>query len=136
MSAVITVKYNHMPRMSRQLRAKASEGLRRTAATYEANLEARMHDGPKSGRMYGTHQASAPGEAPAVDTGALVNSIQTDAQPGSLTAAVATSMDYATHLEYGTVHMAPRPAWTPEAELAAETYFPENMQRAIAEALR
>ena len=29
----------------------------------------------KTGPMYDTHRASAPGEAPAIDTGALVNSI-------------------------------------------------------------
>jgi hypothetical protein len=31
--------------------------------------------GPKTGRVYGTHRASAPGEAPAVLTGALIGSI-------------------------------------------------------------
>ena len=153
MSVVVTVVYNRMPVMAANLRAKASAGVRKTAFTYEGNLKQRMTSGPKTGRMYITsvqvreratslvvtrsyHQASAPGQAPAVDTGVLLNSIATEAIRGSLEATVSTSVEYAPHLEYGTMHMGARPAWTPEAELAATTYFPANMQQALGEAYR
>lgn len=153
MPAIVTVVYNRMPAMAANLRAKASQGVRKTAFTYEGNLKQRMAGGPKTGRMYITgvsvreratslvvtrsyHQASAPGQAPAVDTGALLNSITTEAVQGALEATVSTSIEYAPHLEYGTVHMGARPAWTPEAELASSTYFPANMHQALGEAYR
>lgn len=139
MSVVVEIVYNRMPQMAVALRAEASKGVRRTAFRYEANLKQRM-SGVKSGRVYVrkniTHIASAPGQAPAVDTGTLINSIKTDAKPGSLTAEVATTTDYAPHLEYGTVNMEPRPAWIPEAEEARRTYFPEEMRRALGAAYR
>lgn len=153
MSAVVTIVFNRMPTMAANLRARASQGVRKTAFTYEGNLKQRMMSGPKSGHMYITkvevkeratslvvtrthHQASAPGQAPAVDTGTLVNSISTDARPGALEATVSTPVEYAPHLEYGTVNMESRPAWIPEAELANRAYFPENMRRALGEAYR
>lgn len=67
----------------------------------------------KSGRLYrrgrtAMHQASAPGEAPAVDTGFLTNSIQV-ATTGPLTAEIQIPAEYAAYLEFGTRRMAPRP---------------------------
>ena len=70
----------------------------------------------KSGRMYGEHQASAPGEPPAIDTGALVNSIISELQETtatSATAAAGTNMDYGAALEYGTPRVAARPFMRP-----------------------
>lgn len=69
---------------------------------------------PKTGRIYRVsrtgkpHQASAPGEAPAVLTGFLSNSILTrfpSAREGEITIGAA----YAPYLEEGTARMAPRP---------------------------
>jgi phage gpG-like protein len=56
------------------------------------------------------HIASAPGEAPAVDTGTLIGSIQM-AQDSTLTAKVGTAVEYALYLELGTRKMQPRPVW-------------------------
>jgi hypothetical protein len=117
MSRHVVVQFNRMPAIADAMRAEASRVVRETAYTIEADIKTQMTAG-KSGRTYGDHVASAPGEAPAVDTGALINSIQTDAKPMSLTATVYTPMDYAPHLEYGTVHMAARPSFTPAAERA------------------
>jgi HK97 gp10 family phage protein len=69
--------------------------------------------GSKSGRVYGRHQASAPGEAPASDTGRLVQSIRVDFQPNALAGRVVAGTDYAKKLEFGTVKIAPRPFMTP-----------------------
>lgn len=66
----------------------------------------------KSGRWYGDHHASAPGEAPAVDLGNLISSIQV-IEVTSSRATVGTSVDYAEHLEFGTSQMAPRPFFRP-----------------------
>lgn len=89
--------------------------------------------GPKTGRTYTTrfktnrntgrifptearvpHTASAPGEAPATDTGKLVGSIVADAK--GLKAFVEARSEYAIHLEYGTRNMAARPFLFPAVE--------------------
>jgi len=74
-------------------------------------------DTPKTGRIYRrrtvTHQASAPGEAPASDTGQLVNSIKTIYNKTELSGIVRASTKYAAFLEFGTVRMAERPFLRP-----------------------
>lgn len=70
-------------------------------------------DGQKTGRMYRRrgveHQASAPGEAPASDTGRLVQSARSEYEPADLSGEAIWSTDYAEALEFGTSKMAPRP---------------------------
>jgi hypothetical protein len=61
---------------------------------------------------YRTHQASAPGQPPAVDLGYLVNSIAT-VRVSKLTTAVVVYAEYGIYLEMGTVRMAPRPYLEP-----------------------
>mgnify|MGYP003344296938 CR=1 FL=1 len=68
----------------------------------------------KSGRVYRVsrtgrpHQASAPGEAPAILTGFLSNSILT-AFPGPRVGEITIGAQYAPYLEQGTRTIAPRP---------------------------
>jgi len=74
---------------------------------------------PGSGRIYKrgnvSHQASAPGEPPAIDTSDLINSVHVEKE-GSLTALVVEGAEYSADLEYGTTKMAPRPHLTPAVE--------------------
>lgn len=73
----------------------------------------------KSGRRYGKHIASAPGEAPAIDMGALVNSVASELLKegdGKAEAQVFTNMEYAPHLEFGTAHIEARPFMRPAAD--------------------
>lgn len=67
---------------------------------------------PKSGREYPRqgriHIASAPGEAPAVDTGFLINSIQTVIK-SDYEAEIAIGAEYAEALEFGAGDIAARP---------------------------
>jgi len=76
-----------------------------------------IQGGPKNGREYKlnnprrTHRASAPGQAPATDTGRLVQSIT--ANITGLTAEVSANVQYAAPLEFGTVNMEPRPFLQP-----------------------
>lgn len=76
---------------------------------------------PKTGRKYqrGTvvHQASAPGQAPATDTGFLVSSIYNEDR-GYLSKAIGSRLDYAFYLEFGTRKIAARPSWVPAVERA------------------
>jgi hypothetical protein len=74
--------------------------------TYD--IQARMIDlirMPKSGRVYrrrgGSHQASAPGEAPASDSGTLLNAIAQGASfPSRLEGQIDIPLEYAELLEF------------------------------------
>lgn len=77
---------------------------------------------PKSGKEYKRggviHRASAPGEAPATDTGKLVSSgtIEVDKGRGKPTAWVRFVARYAMPLEFGTLKMRARPFLTPAVQ--------------------
>lgn len=68
---------------------------------------------PKTGRVYRrngvVHQASAPGQPPAGDTGDLASKIGTSVDANKITGTVEFYSTHAKHLEYGTRNMAPRP---------------------------
>lgn len=76
---------------------------------------------PKTGRKYqrGTvvHQASAPGQAPATDTGFLVSSIYNEDR-GPLAKAIGSRLPYAYYLEFSTRNIEKRPAWIHAVERA------------------
>ena len=59
--------------------------------------------------------ASAPGQAPATDTGFLVSSIFSEVgiDRGDVVGFVRASAPYAVHLEFGTMNMAARPFFEP-----------------------
>lgn len=59
---------------------------------------------------------SSPGEPPGVDTGALRASMRAVKMKRRFTARVATSIDYAPYLEFGTERMAARPFFSPVME--------------------
>jgi len=93
--------------------------------------------GVKSGRIYErspgqnlsqTHQASAPGEAPATDTGTLVSSIK--AATKQLNGRVYSDLKYSFWLEYGTVSMEPRPFLNPALQ-ANKQYFVDQLTKAV-----
>ncbi len=76
--------------------------------------------GPKSGKLYGDHQASAPGEAPAIDTRDLYNSgkLQSQNTRTRYTYFVVFDSEHAKHMEFGTRHIEPRPYLAPAYALA------------------
>lgn len=67
----------------------------------------------KTGRLYRrrgvVHQASAPGEAPAVDTANHIRNITIEVDVQKLSASVVSSAAYAAALEFGTPNMVERP---------------------------
>jgi HK97 gp10 family phage protein len=80
------------------------------------SMSAASHTGAIYTRRGRSHQASAPGETPAVDMGILVNSISTELESSSATdawAQVGTDKEYGEFLEFGTSKMAPRPFMRP-----------------------
>jgi hypothetical protein len=76
------------------------------------------------------HRASAPGEAPAIDLGELVNSYTV--QLDGLRASVGSPKELAALLEGGTGKIAPRPAAEPAAERAQEP-FTRRVNEAVAQ---
>jgi len=79
-----------------------------------------IQTGAKSGIVYQKynprrqHRASAPGQAPASDTGNLVSKIIVKKQAGEIK--VQSNADYSKYLEYGTSKMAARPFMFPASE--------------------
>lgn len=79
---------------------------------------------PKSGRTYKkyqprrTHTASAPGQYPATDTGALGSRTGVAVQPIPNGYVVGTNVAYGPMLEFGTAKMAARPWLLPSFERA------------------
>ena len=76
-----------------------------------------INSGVKSGRRYGKHQASAPGQAPATDTGVLRNNIVVSSNAEKLEVEVASRAKYSKFLEFGTVKMKARPFMFPAFEM-------------------
>ena len=100
----------------------------RTIRTFVLDTISRMKISfaqPKSGRFYKVsrtgrrHQASAPGQAPAVLTGFLTNSIQS-AFPKATEGIITIGAEYAEYLERGTSRMARRPFVQPALDGALE----------------
>lgn len=115
--------------------AKAVTG---TALEMIGDVKKAIQRGPKTGRVYRrgniTHQASAPGEAPATDQGALASSVYFE-QTTKLSATIGSRLAYAYYLEFGTSRIAPRPSWTPAAELA-QGKLTKRIEKALKDAAR
>jgi hypothetical protein len=88
------------------------------------------------------HRASAPGEAPAVDQGDLINSIFAIHREGSLSASVGSPLAEAAALEHGVfysrlrdravIRIEPRPAFEPALE-RARPRFEQGVNDAVKE---
>lgn len=109
-----------LPQIAAELRQKARQLVQVTAFEIQADAMESMTGG-RSGRLYGAHRASAPGEPPAIDTGLLANTIGVMSGLGDtqgMSAIVFVNADYGMHLEFGTRHMAPRPFLRPAFDRA------------------
>jgi HK97 gp10 family phage protein len=112
-------------RIGPQTRAEVRRALHRGALAIENRAVEGIIEGPKTGRIYASkhrkgakHQASAPGEFPAADSGRLHQSITSvEASTGdNIRFETGGNVDYATYLELGTSKMAPRPHMVPAYE--------------------
>lgn len=127
------------PSIAARVRVGAQKGLIVAAELVRKDVVTRILEGQKTGRMYSrrgvVHQASAPGEAPASDTGRYVNSIRTDyGQLAELVAKVVGGTNYGAALEYGTQRMAARPHMRP-AMAAQRGAIEAAIARAVARAV-
>jgi hypothetical protein len=120
---VASITYNRLPEIIRRLPRAANEVVDQTLSAVEGHIKTDMA-AAKSGAWYGDHQASAPGEAPAIDTTNLVNSIQrTEVQNGS--GSVYTNSEVGEIMEYGApaANIEPRPFMTPAADAARPEFM-------------
>ena len=124
-------------------KAGSREGAKAVAATAQkvrGDAIKSVQRGVKSGVVYTrssgqnlspSHQASAPGQAPATDTGMLASRIKAESK--NLTGRVYSDIEYAFWLEYGTLSMDARPFLNP-ALMANKQYFVNQLTKAITKA--
>lgn len=100
-----------------QMSKAAQAGLYLGGLQIESLAKQSIMEGGKSGVVYkhGTvsHTASAPGEAPANNTGRLVNSIHTDRSDDGQSVTISVDAAYGAALEFGSVHTSARPFMLP-----------------------
>ena len=85
-----------------------AENLVSESSVYMAEeMKKSIASGAKSGRRYGSHTSSAPGQSPANWTGKLLRSIKVQKMKGI--SFVYVTAKYAEFLEFGTSKMRPRP---------------------------
>jgi len=95
----------------KSVKSDISDIIKATALSVEADAIKSIQRGTKTGKTYKrgdtSHQASAPGEAPATDTGSFVNSIR--AVIDESVAFVGTNDERGMWFEWGTTKIKPRP---------------------------
>ena len=116
---------NNLPRINRSVQSNAGRVVRKTVAELEARIKTSFSE-PKHGQVYGGHQASAPGEAPAIDHGILAGSVQAYME-SETKGGVGVGAEYGPHLEYGTSTIEPRPFMVPAAE-SIKREFQESLR--------
>lgn len=131
MTTRLILQDDRIPELMAAMTNHANQAVRETIFDI-ARRSVVLMQGPKTGYEYPRpngrmHQASAPGEAPAVDTGNLFNSIKAD-MIGSKVGVVFTNVEYAPILEFGGAKMAARPFFAPATD-AAWPGFLERMKR-------
>lgn len=112
--AGVEIVFNDLPRLIREYPQAAAEGIEATAREGERLVKLSISDSPASGIRYGTHTASSPGNAPRIDTGNLINSINSHKQGPHLWN-IRVGAEYSPYLEFGTRYMAARPFMGPMA---------------------
>ncbi len=99
--------------LAARYRQAALEGVTTAIGIVENEAVRLILSGDKTGVVYRRrgveHQSSAPGEAPASDTGRLVASRDIVIDTQAIRAALVFRTEYAIMLELGTVKMEPRP---------------------------
>jgi hypothetical protein len=127
MPVEVTVTKNITAQVAAAIHAAVGAAVDLSAHAIGVEAIAMIETGQKSGRIYGTHQASAPGEAPASVTGALVGTIDA-VMTGETEAEVRAgggAVNYAAELELGSVsgRDAARPFMAPAAEAGKKPYI-------------
>ena len=125
-------------KLGKEGEAAIAKAVTQTAVDVRSDIIKRYKNGPKTGKIYTRgnvkHTASAPGEAPAWDTGRLANGTDFKST-GKLSAEVGNKVKYGAMLEFGTLKIEPRPAWLPAIEAAAPKYI-KRLETALARIMK
>jgi HK97 gp10 family phage protein len=126
-----------LTKLGEEGKSQAVRAVSATAQKIRADAIKDIQRGRKTGIVYEraagnnlsqVHRASAPGESPATDTGALVSSIK--AWEKGLTAEIGTEIKYGAALEFGTQRIKPRPFMRPALE-SNRDFFARQLQAAM-----
>ena len=127
------------------LRKEGEKLVKETAMNIETRMKVKIQHGPKTGKIYThgnvTHQASAPGEPPATDTGYLATAMAVEATKDPLTKQTNVYAEYGGILEqpetqeHGKSHIAPRPFMQPSFD-DEEDSFKKGVNNLIKKAHR
>jgi hypothetical protein len=121
-TAKATIVQNRLPDLLLRLRPGLQVVLNKAAQDVEARAKVSILSDGKSGRMYGPHQASAPGEAPANDLGNLAAGIAVADGADALHKRVVSNAEYSEGLELGTTKVAARPFLGPALESVRQPF--------------
>lgn len=135
----MAVEWDPTSALARLTRA-VNVGVYRGTEAVRSTAMAKIANPPKTGRVYKRgnveHQASAPGEAPATDTGRLIGSGRTAYDRVQLSGRVTFSTIYAAALELGTQKMVARPFLRPSLAENRETIRDAVQEEVAAELSR
>lgn len=121
---------NSLERLKKEKQKKLNTALKVSAYLVQGTARKKILRDAKTGRAYRSHIASAPGEAPANDTGNLASNISVVLDNVEQVATVIAKTPYAGALEFGSyrkfgngtaVYVAPRPFLAP----ALDENFPQ-----------
>lgn len=112
---------SNFDKLSRSARDGILGLVKETAEAVAQEYRDTVRGGGRSGRVYGGHQASAPGEPPATLTGELADSVETDFS-GKGIGVVRVKHPASRILEFGGKRFAARPAMRPIMERRAQEY--------------
>lgn len=117
-TVVVTITDDRFPELIRKMPQVAERIVETTARNIETTI--------KTG-MAASSSPSAPGDYPGIDTGTLVNSIQSERESAAAWT-VHTPIEYAPYLEFGTPKMDSRP-FMGQAASEEEPYFRRAFER-------
>ena len=140
---------NRLENLDKEIKKDVTKAIAGSLIMVENDARLSIMKGPKTGRIYPrpggkTHQASAPGESPANDTGRLVSHINHEIKDSGLSGTVGihnlSSVPYARRLEFGGkdsrgIMILPRP-YLFKAYNKNEKSIKKKIAEAIVEAVR
>jgi hypothetical protein len=123
----VAVTFNALPAFIAETNREVKEAVKSSSEKIVGTAKNAIDTGSRSGRVYKrrgrVHQASAPGEAPAGDSGTLENSGAVEVSPDGMTATATFNAPHASDLETGTADIAARPFLGPAAQSQERGYI-------------
>lgn len=110
----IVVRMNKLPELAQAYPQAVEDAVQAAAREGERYVKQSIAESPATGRQYGNHVASEPGNPPRIDSGNLVNNINVRRVRDRVWA-IRSGAEYSAILEYGSSEMESRPFMTPMA---------------------